>query len=50
MGASDVGIATLRRIIFRELEAMHAGAPTKDWRRVAEPSTLIQHTELQTTS
>ncbi len=43
LGASDLGIAMLRRILARELEAIRAGAPTKDWRRIAGPSTLFQY-------
>jgi nitrite reductase/ring-hydroxylating ferredoxin subunit len=50
LGASDVGVVTLRRILFRELEAIQAGSPTKAWRRMEQPSTLIQHTELQPAS
>jgi 5,5'-dehydrodivanillate O-demethylase len=34
LGASDAGIALLRRIIFRELEAMRTGQPTKRWTKV----------------
>ena len=37
LGASDAGIALLRRICFRELEVMQAGRPTKAWTRQAEP-------------
>ena len=35
LGKSDAGIVLLRRIIRRELEAIAAGAPTKQWRRAA---------------
>jgi 5,5'-dehydrodivanillate O-demethylase len=34
LGASDAGIALLRRIIFRELEAIRAGRPTKQWTKL----------------
>jgi 5,5'-dehydrodivanillate O-demethylase oxygenase subunit len=34
LGASDAGIALLRKIIFRELEAIENGRPPKQWRRV----------------
>jgi 5,5'-dehydrodivanillate O-demethylase len=37
LGASDAGIALLRRIIFRELDAIEAGQPPKQWRRVEGP-------------
>jgi hypothetical protein len=40
LGASDVGIALLRRILFRELEAMRAGQPTKHWAPVKDPVAL----------
>jgi 5,5'-dehydrodivanillate O-demethylase len=33
LGASDAGIAFLRRILFRELEAVRDGNPTKHWTR-----------------
>ncbi|SFC60254.1 Rieske [2Fe-2S] domain-containing protein [Polaromonas sp. OV174] len=44
LGASDLGIAMLRRIIARELEAIRTEAPTKEWSRINQASTLIQHT------
>jgi 5,5'-dehydrodivanillate O-demethylase len=34
LGASDAGIALLRRIIFRELDAIEAGAPAKAWKGI----------------
>jgi 5,5'-dehydrodivanillate O-demethylase len=37
LGASDAGIALLRRILFRELEAMRAGRPTKRWTKIPAP-------------
>ncbi len=43
LGASDLGIAMLRRILAREIEAVRSGAPTKAWARIEKPSTLIQH-------
>lgn len=43
LGASDLGIALLRRIIARELEAIRTGAAPKQWRRIERPSTLIHH-------
>jgi 5,5'-dehydrodivanillate O-demethylase len=33
LGRSDLGIITLRRIFFRELQALRNGQPTKVWRR-----------------
>ena len=37
LGASDAGIALLRKIIFRELDAIEDGKPPKRWRRVEGP-------------
>lgn len=34
LGASDLGIMTLRKIFWRELEAIQEGRPTKQWRRL----------------
>jgi nitrite reductase/ring-hydroxylating ferredoxin subunit len=31
LGASDAGVALLRKIILRELDAIEAGRPTKRW-------------------
>ncbi len=39
LASSDLGIVMFRRILFRELEAIRTGAPTKDWQRL-EQSTL----------
>lgn len=36
LGRSDAGIALLRRICFRELDALRAGRPTKQWTRLEE--------------
>ncbi|HXP93368.1 MAG TPA: Rieske 2Fe-2S domain-containing protein, partial [Candidatus Binatia bacterium] len=36
LGQSDAGIALLRRIFLRELEAIRAGRPTKQWARLTE--------------
>jgi 5,5'-dehydrodivanillate O-demethylase len=33
LGASDAGIAILRRILLREMHQIQAGAPTKHWRK-----------------
>jgi len=35
LGQSDAGIILLRRIFWREMEAMRSGRPTKQWRRLA---------------
>ncbi len=40
LGASDAGIALLRRIIFRELEAIRTGLPTKYWTKIAAPTIM----------
>ncbi|WP_242444563.1 Rieske 2Fe-2S domain-containing protein [Advenella sp. S44] len=45
LGVSDQGIAFLRRILFRELEAIRNGKPTKEWRRIENGSTLFQYKE-----
>jgi 5,5'-dehydrodivanillate O-demethylase len=37
LGASDAGIALLRRIIFREIEAIRTGKPTKRWTKIDAP-------------
>ena len=40
LGRSDAGIALMRRIFFREMEAIREGRPTKDWRRLEEAAHL----------
>ena len=35
LGRSDMGIAFLRRLYWREMEAMEKGLPTKEWRRLS---------------
>ncbi|MGD9943056.1 MAG: Rieske 2Fe-2S domain-containing protein [Burkholderiaceae bacterium] len=42
LGASDVGIALLRRILWREMEAVRSGAPTKQWQRLERGSELFK--------
>lgn len=42
LGASDRGVALLRRILWRELEAFSAGQPRKLWQRVDEAPVLYQ--------
>jgi 5,5'-dehydrodivanillate O-demethylase len=42
LGASDAGIALLRRICFRELDAIANGSAPKSWQRHDEPSALPQ--------
>jgi hypothetical protein len=37
LGASDAGVALLRRIALRELDAIQRGVPTKAWRRIEQP-------------
>jgi 5,5'-dehydrodivanillate O-demethylase oxygenase subunit len=34
LGSSDAGIALLRRIIFRELDALESGTAPKQWERI----------------
>lgn len=40
LGQSDAGIAFLRRIFLRELEAIRTGSATKSWRKLAHPAEL----------
>ncbi len=40
LGASDAGIALLRRILFRELDAIRAGAPPKRWTKIEAPAVM----------
>ena len=40
LGRSDAGIAFLRRVFWRELDAIRAGRPTKTWRRLEQSSEL----------
>jgi len=40
LGRSDAGIALLRRIYVRELEAIKSGRETKPWRRLEQPADL----------
>jgi 5,5'-dehydrodivanillate O-demethylase oxygenase subunit len=40
LGDSDAGIVLLRRIFFRELEAIRAGLPTKRWEKLDEAAAL----------
>ncbi|HXP93945.1 MAG TPA: iron-sulfur containing oxygenase, partial [Candidatus Binatia bacterium] len=42
LGRSDAGIALLRRLFSRELDALKSGAEPKRWRR------LTEHVELPT--
>ena len=42
LGSSDRGIAMLRRILWREMEAINFGRPTKQWRRIEEPLILAK--------
>lgn len=41
LGASDVGISMLRRILWREMDALKAGTPVKAWRRLERQSLLF---------
>jgi 5,5'-dehydrodivanillate O-demethylase len=40
LGRSDAGIAFLRKIVFREIEAIEKGRATKQWRRRTAPVDL----------
>ncbi len=40
LGRSDAGIALLRKIFLREIEAIRSGRPTKNWRRLSEAAEL----------
>jgi 5,5'-dehydrodivanillate O-demethylase len=42
LGASDVGVALVRRILFREMDALAAGKPTKAWSRIATPPSMLR--------
>lgn len=45
LGRSDAGIALLRKILFRELEAMRSGKPTKRWHKLERAAEMpIQKT------
>ena len=44
LGRSDAGIAFLRRIFIREMDAIEAGLPPKTWRKLREAAVLpVQH-------
>ena len=40
LGKSDAGIMLLRKIFWREMEAMRNGRPTKTWRRLEHAEDL----------
>jgi len=40
LGKSDLGVVTLRRVFWRELDALRNGQPTKAWRKRAVPLAL----------
>ena len=40
LGRSDMGIAFLRRIFLREIEAIRNGKPTKEWRRLQQATEM----------
>jgi hypothetical protein len=42
LGASDRGIAMLRRILWREMEAVNSGKPTKQWQRTEDSPVLFK--------
>jgi 5,5'-dehydrodivanillate O-demethylase len=51
LGWSDTGIMTLRKLFFREMEAISKGQPTKQWRRLHKAAEMPkQPGEAQTTN
>jgi phenylpropionate dioxygenase-like ring-hydroxylating dioxygenase large terminal subunit len=42
LGYSDGGVTLLRRILWRELDAIRTGKPPKEWRRLQQPSKLFE--------
>jgi 5,5'-dehydrodivanillate O-demethylase len=42
LGKSDRGIAFMRRMFWREMEAARAGQPLKQWRKLAESEELLK--------
>lgn len=45
LGTSDRGVALLRRILWREMEAVEAGKPAKQWKRLQKASSLLTYKE-----
>ncbi|HSV81646.1 MAG TPA: Rieske 2Fe-2S domain-containing protein [Ramlibacter sp.] len=50
LGHSDMGVTLLRRILWRELDAIRAGQPTKHWHRLEKNSTLHAYEAQQATA
>jgi hypothetical protein len=50
LGASDRGIALLRRIMRREMEAVTSGKPAKQWRPTDGSAVLFQTVEAAATA
>jgi 5,5'-dehydrodivanillate O-demethylase len=50
LGKSDLGVAFLRRLYWREIEAMRQGRPTKDWRRLSHAVELPRQVREPTTA
>jgi 5,5'-dehydrodivanillate O-demethylase len=42
LGRSDLGVMTLRRMFWRELDAIRSGGATKQWRRLPAPAELTK--------
>ncbi|HWL29386.1 MAG TPA: Rieske 2Fe-2S domain-containing protein [Burkholderiaceae bacterium] len=40
LGKSDAGVVFLRRLFWRELDALESGEPTKPWRKLTKPAEL----------
>jgi 5,5'-dehydrodivanillate O-demethylase oxygenase subunit len=47
LSSSDAGVAFLRRIFLRELDAIRAGRPTKQWSRLEEAPHLAPPPDIQ---
>lgn len=45
LGASDRGIAMLRQILIREMDAVRNGTAPKNWQRLDKPSTLMSYSD-----
>jgi 5,5'-dehydrodivanillate O-demethylase oxygenase subunit len=50
LGKSDAGIMLLRKIFWREMEALHGGRPTKQWRRSQDTADVPLQTKPVTAS
>ena len=46
LGKSDAGIILLRKIFWREMEAMREGRPTKQWARLEHAEDMPMQSKL----